>query len=168
VIAFGPAVHALPHAPQFVRVLSGVSQPSAAVMLQSPNPALHIAIVHTPPVHEDVPFMTVQARRHAPQCEVLVCVSVSQPFIGLPSQSLHPCSHVAMVHCPLTHPAVAWASSHRWPQAPQWFGSVIVNVHASSHKMPASHMGGGGPASASIVDTVPSVIDAPSRNRTSA
>jgi hypothetical protein len=91
-------------------------------MLQSPKPALHVAIVQVPAVHVPVAFAGAHILPQPPQCIVLVCVSVSQPFMGLPSQSLRPCSH----------------------------------------------MGGGGPASASIVDTVPSVIDAPSRNRTSA
>jgi hypothetical protein len=35
-------VHALPHAPQFETVLSGVSQPSAAMPLQSPKPAAQV------------------------------------------------------------------------------------------------------------------------------
>jgi hypothetical protein len=56
-------------------------------MLQSPNPALQLAIPQVPAVHEGVPFITVQARLHIPQCMVLVCVLASQPFMGLSSQS---------------------------------------------------------------------------------
>jgi hypothetical protein len=86
-VAFAGA-HILPHIPQCeVSVCVLVSQPFIALPSQLPKPALQLAIPQVPIVHEGVPFMTVQARLHIPQCEVSVCVLVSQPFMGLSSQS---------------------------------------------------------------------------------
>lgn len=45
-----PPAHALPQAPQFELVVSGASQPFAAVPSQSPNSALHTT-PHRPPPH---------------------------------------------------------------------------------------------------------------------
>lgn len=110
-IAFMRAVHTVPQPPQFSRVLSGTSHPSAGLLLQSPQPGSHIAIVHRPAAHD----------------------------------------------------AVACASVHRKPHAPQLLGSVAVRAHASPHMMPASHAGEGSPASASM-DIEPSEIE-PSMRR---
>ena len=44
-----PTAHALPHAPQFELVVSGASQPFAAVPSQSPNSALHTTPQRPPP-----------------------------------------------------------------------------------------------------------------------
>jgi hypothetical protein len=76
-----------PHEPQFEAVPSGVSQPFIGLPSQSAKPALQLAIPQVPIVHEGVPFITVQARLHIPQCKGDSLRLASQPFIGLPSQS---------------------------------------------------------------------------------
>jgi hypothetical protein len=83
----------VPHALQLVTlVLRLVSQPSETWPLQLPNPALH-AIEHAPAVHAGFPLVVEQADPHAPQLDVLVCVFVSHPLPGKPSQSPRPALH---------------------------------------------------------------------------
>jgi hypothetical protein len=85
--------HALPQPLQFATlVLRFVSQPSETCALQSPNPAVH-AIEQAPAVQVGFPFVVEQAAPHAPQFGALVCVFVSQPLPGRPSQSPRPALH---------------------------------------------------------------------------
>jgi hypothetical protein len=60
-----------------------------------------------------------QAFPHIPQCEVFVRVSVSQPFMGLPSQSAKPGLQVKR-HTPMLHVVVALArAGQAFPHIPQ-------------------------------------------------
>ncbi len=77
--------------PQFETVMRvSVSHPFVGLPSQSPKPVLHAATAHTPAVHAAVALGGLQRAPHAPQCEVLVRVSTSQPFEGSPSQSEKP------------------------------------------------------------------------------
>jgi hypothetical protein len=86
--AFG-SEQVLPQAPQWLAlVFRFVSQPSAVLPLQLPQPALQPAIVHAPLEQPGVPLAMKHALPQAPQWETLVLVLTSQPFAALPSQSL--------------------------------------------------------------------------------
>jgi hypothetical protein len=89
-VAFEPAAHTTPHAPQLARLESDASQPFAATPSQSPNPALQLPIPHTPFWHAAVPFAVEQASPHAPQLVTLEARLVSQPFARSPSQLARP------------------------------------------------------------------------------
>ncbi len=67
-----------------------VSQPFEALPSQSPKFVSQRAMAQVPAMHAAVPLGGVHARPQAPQCEVLVRVSTSQPFEGSPSQSEKP------------------------------------------------------------------------------
>ena len=63
-----------------------VSQPSAALPLQSANPVLHASTAHVPVAHVPAAFCGAQPTPHAPQF-VVVRRLVSHPFGYRPSQS---------------------------------------------------------------------------------
>jgi hypothetical protein len=71
------APHVLPHDAQFWIVPSCVSHPSATLPLQLPQPAVHDAIPHAPPVQLGVAWLVLQAMPHPPQWLVLVSMFVS-------------------------------------------------------------------------------------------
>jgi hypothetical protein len=76
----------LPQRPQFIVVSSELSQPFAALRSQSAKPALH-AYAHAPIEQAGVVFgLATQAVPQEPQFKI-VSMRVSQPFIGLRSQS---------------------------------------------------------------------------------
>ena len=112
-------LHAVLHAPQLTSVLSGDSQPLPMFPSQSPIPAAHEAHPHVPAAHVGVPPVHVQPCPHVPQWLVFVCVFVSHPLIGLPSQSAIPELHTG-VHTPATHVVVPLGFVHSVPHAPQW------------------------------------------------
>src|SRR5438093_413601 len=58
-------------------------------MSQSAKPASH-AMLHTPALHDGVPFVLLHALPHLPQSASLRKTSVSHPFAALPSQSANP------------------------------------------------------------------------------
>ena len=60
-------LHALPHAPQFVVVLSGVSQPLATLLSQLPKPASHTRSSMRPGCTRGVPLVLLHALPQAPQ-----------------------------------------------------------------------------------------------------
>lgn len=95
-VPFCTAGQEAPQAPQCsVDVLVELSQPSAYWLLQSPKPALHVAIAHCPFAQLLVPFGTgAQALPHAPQWSV-VRRSASQPSEARPLQLLKPVLHAA-------------------------------------------------------------------------
>lgn len=76
----------LPHAPQWVSVFSGVSQPSAGSPLQSPKPASHTATSQVPVEQSPVAFAGSHAMKQPPQW-TSVLVRVSHPFARSSSQS---------------------------------------------------------------------------------
>jgi hypothetical protein len=98
--------HAVPHMPQFIVVVSGVSQPSSARPLQSPNPGMHVSTVQRPPAQPAIACGRSQTSPHAPQCVgTLSCVSHPSSTIML--QSPKPGSQVAMAQVPVSHAVVA-------------------------------------------------------------
>jgi hypothetical protein len=73
-------VHAIPHAPQFMAVSSGASQPFAVARSQSAKPPLH-AKEHREAAHETAALARAgHASPHAPQCAVDVRVSTQDPL----------------------------------------------------------------------------------------
>jgi hypothetical protein len=62
-----PVAQAVPHAPQLATVLSGVSQPLAALPSQFPKPGRHDKTVHAPPAHADAAFGRLHTLPHRPQ-----------------------------------------------------------------------------------------------------
>ena len=128
------AMHAWPHAPQFAASSSvRASQPSAALPLQSAQPASQRATVHTPAAQPAVACGTLQRTAHAPQCAGFVATSASQPFAASPSQSAWPAVHAARTHAPSAHTATAPCTSQRRAQSPQWFGSERRSLHVAPH-----------------------------------
>ena len=84
------AAQTVPHALQFIASLERLtSQPSLGFLLQSANGALHEPMAQTPCAHDATPFCAGgQALAHIPQFFGSLPLSTSQPFAGLPSQSL--------------------------------------------------------------------------------
>src|SRR6185369_10938595 len=116
VVPFG-FVQVAPQAPQFDVVASDVSQPFLVLPSQLAKPELQ-AGVHVPATQVFVPFAGVQVMPHPPQLPALVCVFVSQPFEGSPSQSANPAEHVG-THVPAGQAVVPFALVHPAPQPPQ-------------------------------------------------
>ena len=63
-----------------------VSQPSAALVLQSPKPALQAAMPHAPPTQAPLALANVQAAPQRAQSLALVLTFTSQPLPAMPSQ----------------------------------------------------------------------------------
>jgi hypothetical protein len=82
---------------------------------------LQVPTPHAPPEQLGVPFATVHAFPHMPQCDVLVLVLVSQPFASIPSQLPKPVLHIEIVHVT--------------PHAPQF---VVVRMLVSQPDIVAS------------------------------
>ncbi len=116
--------------PQFVSVVSEVSQPFMSIPSQSARLALHMPIRHVPPVQTELAPVRVQAFLHVLQLLTSFRVSISQPVARFPSQSANPVAHV---HRPLEQKELA---PHTLPQAPQLFGSVCVLVQPSPQHVP--------------------------------
>jgi hypothetical protein len=133
-----PALHALPHEPQFMLVLSAVSHPLVALPSQLPYPALHVAL-HTPaPVHRVVPWSFVHSVPHNPQLTVAVRL-VSQPLAALSSQLPHPLSHAGL-HTPAGRHVLVLCSCSQSPQGPQLCGDiphVLLPQSAGSVSVPS-------------------------------
>jgi len=115
-----PVAQVPPQRPQWATLVErSTSQPLAAFPSQSPKPGLQ--------VKPQVPLPQValawagaaHARPHAPQCEVLVRVSTSQPLLALPSQSPKPAAQAVSPHTPDSQAALALLSEQRCPQRPQ-------------------------------------------------
>jgi hypothetical protein len=122
--------HTVPHAPQLLVVeLRLVSQPLLRLASQLPQPLAH-AGVQTPATQEVVPCGLVHPAAHAPQFEVLVCRSVSQPLPGSLSQLAKPVLHDG-VHAPAVHEVEPCALLQTLPHAPQF----AVPVSEVSHPL---------------------------------
>jgi hypothetical protein len=140
VIAQLPVVHdstaldrlqATPQAPQFTRLVSAASQPLAVFPSQSPVPAAHEAQAHTPALQEGVPLGHEHACPQVAQWLVLVCVLVSHPLMGLPSQLPNPVLHVG-VQTPAVHETVPFGFVHTVPHVPQL---LIVEFRSASQPL---------------------------------
>ena len=88
VVVFGRDSHAVPHAPQWVRLACvSTSQPSTAEPLQFSYGGVQVN-PQDPEPHVRTEFAGVgQLFMHIPQCERLVPVLISQPSPGRPLQS---------------------------------------------------------------------------------
>jgi hypothetical protein len=128
------AVHARPHAPQCVALVTVlVSQPFAAIPSQSPKPTLQ-RCEHTLVAHVAVWFgPATHARPQAPQCAIAVRVSVSQPFAAMASQLPKPIAQV-IPQADIAQDGVAFgAVAHARPHAPQFAALVVVSTHTPLH-----------------------------------
>jgi hypothetical protein len=124
-------VQAIPQPPQlFVVVSRFVSHPLTGLASQSPHPVVHPG-VHLPARHASVPCALVHTVPHAPQSLTVVCTSVSQPLVGLPSQFPNPAAHVG-AQTPLVHAVVPCALAQTVPQAPQF---CALLARATSHPL---------------------------------
>jgi hypothetical protein len=86
---------------------------------------------HTLPLHNVLPWAFVQAFPQAPQFVVEVCVFVSHPLFGLPSQLENPVVQVG-THTPVVHTVVPLPLVHAVAQAPQ----LVVVFSGVSHPLP--------------------------------
>ncbi len=134
-----PPMHERPHTPQFAAVLSGVSQPSLAMLLQFANPGVHSPTPHVPAKQAAAPFGGVgQTLPHVPQLRASVMVfvqamphitGVAPPHVDVhvPPEQTCPIVHV-VPHIPQLptefsgvsqpSPAVVLQSPKPVPQAP--------------------------------------------------
>lgn len=126
-----------PQAPQLLVVFRDVSQPFFGLPSQLANPALQTG-AHVPPTQLVVPLPFVHAMPQPPQLFALVCVFVSQPFAGFPSQSANPAEQVG-THVPAGHAVVPFAFVQPAPQAPQFvtvFSDASQPVEACPSQLP--------------------------------
>jgi hypothetical protein len=153
-------LHVDPQAPQLVRVVSGVSQPSPASPLQSPKPVLHVETPHTPATQFGVPPATGHTFPQVPQLPMLVAVLVSHPLFGFPSQLPNPELQTG-AHTPAAHVFVPLLAEHTTPHAPQLV-AVVIGVSQpffgspSQFANPAAQTGAHTPAT-QLVDPCPLV-----------
>jgi hypothetical protein len=111
------------------------SQPFAACPSQSPKPWKQ-PYPQTPPAQTPAAFgREGHAISQPPQLATEACVSVSQPFAAIPSQSSNPASQSSTKHAPEEHPGVPFCTSHTTSQPPQFWTSALVG---SSHPFAAS------------------------------
>src|SRR5262245_53688815 len=103
---------ALPHMPQLLTLFwTLASHPLPGCRSQSPKPLAQVSW-HCPSMHVEVACWVPQEVPQAPQCCLLVLVSVSQPLARLPSQSSSGAMHEVSLHVPVSHDVVAPAASH--------------------------------------------------------
>lgn len=121
------SAHAELHAPQWVKELSAVSQPLAALPSQSPKPELQAMRAQLPDEQVVVALACAHATLQPPQL-LLVLVCVSQPFAALPSQLAKPVLHAVIAQLPVEHDAVALTRVQLVPQLPQ---SAVVRSDVS-------------------------------------
>jgi hypothetical protein len=134
-------VHACPQVPQLLGSAAvWSSQPSAFIMLQSPQPVVH-AMAHVPLAHEAVPFAVPHFFLHAPQLLVSVFVLTSQPLAFVMSQSAKPALQL-IEHIEAAHDAVPLAVPQALPQPPQFVALVdVFTSHPSAGFMLQSAFG---------------------------
>jgi hypothetical protein len=116
----------VPQDPQFIVVVTLVSQPSSGFPLQLRQPSSQTGLqskVPGVPPQAFVPWAFVQALPQAAQFDA-VPSCVSQPAADV--QSENPVLHAPMVHEPLLHDAAAFRKLHGTSQSPQ-----LVSVRMS-------------------------------------
>jgi hypothetical protein len=139
-VPWATAGQVLPQVPQLAAVVTrSVSHPLTALPSQFPQPAVHVAMPHAPPVHPAVPWATAgQVLPHVPQLAAAVSRFVSQPLAALPSQLPQPVAHAAIPHVPPVHPAVPWATAGQvLPQVPQLVAVVSRSVSQPFAALPS-------------------------------
>ena len=121
-----------PQPPQWVLVLSSVSQPSSGIPLQLPHPGSQVPIAHSPPVQVWVTaWGRAQVLPQLPQ-SVVVVVLVSQPSSGIMLQSPKPGSHIDTVQIAPSH-----AVPPTWvPRGQRIPGSPLSIVPSQSSSTP--------------------------------
>src|SRR6185503_10593751 len=95
---------------------------------QSAKPAAHWAMAHAPFEHLAVALGRLQTWAHPPQFSGSVLVFTSQPSAATRLQFANGCAHIATVHAPPEHPALAFGSAQTLLQPPQLLGSVAVST----------------------------------------
>jgi hypothetical protein len=120
-VAFATAGHRLPQRPQCdASSRSSVSQPVAAIPLQSPKPPAQAAGAHTPMRHATVAFgKGAHTVPHAPQFVMSFWRFVSHPSVALRLQSAKPVLQRSIAHDPMVHAGVALLIAHARPHMPQ-------------------------------------------------
>lgn len=88
---------------------------------------------HRLATHCVVPCSFVHALPHVPQLSVELCVFVSHPLFGSPSQLAYPVLHDG-VHTPELHEVLPFAFEHAVVHVPQ----LVVVFNAVSHPFAAS------------------------------
>lgn len=101
-----------PQAPQFEVVSRLVSQPLAARVSQSANPALQPSTVHAPATQPAVPLGAEHALPQPPQLATSPAVLISQPLTGSLSQSALGAVQLDTPQTPLTQLGTPLVSSH--------------------------------------------------------
>jgi hypothetical protein len=154
-----PGVQAgTPQAPQLAGSKTESSQPFAAIMSQSRNPATHSQVA--PPTHAS---LAPQATPQAPQ-SVTVTRAISQPSIGSPLQSSKPGAHAHALAAQFSLVAQAM------PHAPQLAASMVMSASqplttlpsqsrrfAGQAHSPATHVWSGGQTTAQLPQCAASV-----------
>lgn len=113
----------VPQVAQSASVLSGVSQPLAAVASQLPQSELQAPSAQVPVAH----VAAALAREHAvPHVAQLVSdvSEVSQPFASVASQLPKPTSHDESAQVPVAQVSPAFARAQLAPHAPQFVSEV--------------------------------------------
>jgi hypothetical protein len=137
--------HAVPQLPQFVMLVSEVSQPLTGLLSQFPQPDKHVG-TQAPELQSVVPCELVHVMPQPPQLVTDVFLFVSHPLFLLPSQSAHPALQIG-VQTPLTHEVEPFGFVHSVPQAPQLltlvcrFVSQPLTTLPSQLPKPALHAG---------------------------
>jgi hypothetical protein len=123
-LAFGNE-QTVPHAPQWLVVLSCVSQPLVLCPSQLPQPLLQVPRVHTLLTQEAEAWAKEHTLVQLPQVCTLLVRLASQPLDTLPSQLPQPELHV-IEQVPVEQEAVPLVEEHAWPQPPQFAVLVLV------------------------------------------
>ena len=125
----------VPHAPQLVSVVVGVSHPLASLPSQLDQPGLQLRMLHEPEPQVAVALVREQVVPHAPQL-VRVVSATSHPLLRFPSQLSNPLSQLTSSQVPVLHDSLAPARLHAAPQAPQ-LARVVVGVSQPLLSMPS-------------------------------
>jgi hypothetical protein len=131
-----PAAQALPHAPQCSAVLSGVSQPLAALPSQLPKPESQLPSWHCPELQLALAWAGAQVWLQLPQ-SFAVRVERSQPSAGSPLQSAKPGAQRRLLHTPAAQSAPLTLAKRMQllPQAPQLPGAFRSASQPSSGRL---------------------------------
>ncbi len=131
------SLQTIPHPPQlFGSVVSGTSQPSAAIPLQSPKPMAH-AYPQVVAMQVDVALAGgTHARPQLPQLAADIVRSVSQPLDGSMSQSPIPVLQLYPQALPVQAGDAPATAGQTVPQVPQCVGSEVRSASHPSDAIP--------------------------------
>jgi hypothetical protein len=121
--------HELPHLLQLFWSVSRLASHPLLLALPSQLPQFALQLIwQAPRLHDALPLAPLHDAPQAPQFDTLVCVFVSHPLAGMPSQSAKPALQLCTLHVPVLQVAVAFGREHTLPHAPQF---VVVVSGAS-------------------------------------